>query len=117
MATPHGEVTFEALGKTWRLKFGTGAMCRLEDWHQPSGIAEIISSVQTAKGGVRVSILVDMLFAGLLDGHPDITRQRVIEIVDDVGRDAILTQLGSAVKAAFPDKKEGEPRPQTATAA
>lgn len=117
MTNPRGEVTFEALGKTWRLKLGTGAMCRLEDWHQPSGIAEIISGVQTAKGGVRVSILVDMLFAGLLDSHPDITRQTVIEIVDDIGRDAVLEPLGAAVKAAFPEKKEGEPRPRTATAA
>lgn len=116
MATPRGEVTIESLGMTWRLKFGTGAMCRLEDWHQPSGISEIIGSVQTAKGGVRVSILVDMLFAGLLDNHPDVTRQAVIEIIDDIGRDAVLAPLGDAIKAAFPEKKEGASRPQTATA-
>jgi len=109
-----GEVSIEALGETWRLKFSTNAICELEDLlDEPLSVtAEKMNDPKTAK----IKTLRAVLWAGLVDGHEGITIRQAGEIMDEAGAALVGEKIGEAFQIAFP-QTEGKANPPKATAA
>lgn len=116
MATP--ETNFEALGRSWRFKFGIGAMCRLERamGGKPFGviIGEMLpglgladlddpAKVAGAMDRLRFTHLVALLGAGL-GGESEDT---VAEIVDELGLELALKLIFERAEDDLPLEKPG----------
>lgn len=108
-----GEVSFDALGKTWTMKIGTDAMCAMED-KAGKGISEIAAELGGAS--VKLSTLRLLIWAGLQHHHEGLSLKECSEIIDDFGVAEIGPIVGQAFQAAFP-KKDADARPPEATAA
>lgn len=97
---PRGEVTFEANGQVWRMRFGINA---LADMEERTGLS--VNEVFAALDGnaVRVSMLRTVVQAGLSRHHGDLTTVQVGDLIDEIGLVKMAELLGEAVKGAFPD--------------
>lgn len=101
MANPHkGEVSFEASGKTWSLRYSTNALCELED-DLDRGIGDVIESLQTSP---RLNMLRAVLRAGL-SGHK-VNQQQAGDLIDELGFDRTRELIGTAFARAFPPVEE-----------
>ena len=108
-----GEVSFEALGKSWTMKIGTGAMCEMEDT-LGKGISEI--SQELSGKSVKLSLLRTIFWASLQRHHAGTTLQECEDIIDEIGVAEAGPLIGKAFQAAFPKKEPGT-RPRKAAAA
>lgn len=122
MATP--ESRFDALGRSWRFKFGVGAMCRLERamGGTPFGmvIAEMLPGLSLADledpermaeamGRLRFTHLVALVAAGL-GGEPE---EAVEELIDELGLEEALRLVFTRAEDDLP---AGKPGPKKARA-
>lgn len=110
-----GEVDFEALGKTWTLKLGNGAVRHVENATGKSfpQIGAELSDEATAS----VSLLTQVFCAALARHHPDITLEVCDDIIDEIGHEGAGTHLAEAFKLMQPKaSKGGDRRPRKATA-
>jgi hypothetical protein len=111
-----GEVTFEALGKPWTMKIGTGAMCEIE-----GATGKSITEVGQELGNPKTASLTLMravFWGALQDRHEGTTLKECNAIIDDIGMQRAGVLIGEAFQLAFPQQqKEGVTRPPKATAA
>ena len=117
MANEHrGEVSFEASGKTWTMKFGTTAMCEIESV-TGKNITEIgreLSNPDTA----TITLMRAVFWGSLQHKHEGIGLKECGELMDDVGVSRTGELIGQAFQAAFPTRKAGgDENPRKATAA
>jgi hypothetical protein len=106
-----GDVSFEAEGKSYTLRFSIDALCNLEE-AAGKGFAAIAIEL-TDPERMSVTLLRKVLWAGLLDHHPDIDLKAAGElIVAAGGAVAVLEQIEKAFAAAFPEKEEGARPPK-----
>jgi hypothetical protein len=96
-----GEVSFEALGKTWRLKLGMAAQVELEE-EFGFGLPQIAVKLQDPEAKI-VTLFASVLMAGLRKYHPDMTRAQMFDLIDDYGQEKAANLLRSMMSAAFPD--------------
>lgn len=142
-----GEQTFDALGKRWRLFLGNAARCAVEAQYDKgffAVVAEAIPAVEPdvamaiaesmsngtrlsdelaakaakAMGSMRLSVLRDLAWHGLVRHQPSVTPDDVSDIIDEIGDDAFGDIIGRALRAAQPreagsDAAPGKPRPAT----
>lgn len=111
MANKHrGEVSLQALGQTWKLRFSTNSLCELEEQAgEPlQSLAGKMDNPETA----RIGTLRAILWAGLLDNHEGITLRQAGDIIDDLGTADAGAKIGEAFQLAFPeaDGKANPPR-------
>lgn len=110
MANPHkGEVEFEAVGKTYKLRYSTNAICELEDKLDRSftSIARDIVDAAKQPEKVRFGTLRAIFWAGLQDCHPDLSVKDAGDLMVEVGGVAEAMQLISeAFVLAFPAQEE-----------
>lgn len=113
--------TFEALGRTWRFKFGWAAICRLEEEHnRPLGeiFAEMLPGLTPAAlddpeellravAQLRYAHLSSLIAAGLEGDH---TREAVADIMDDLGLERALTVIFKAQKNDLPPAGDKPPK-------
>lgn len=111
-----GEVSFEASGKTWTMKFDTNAMCEIEDL-TGKGIAEVGRLLGNEKTASMT--LMRAVFCGALQAHHEGTSLRDAgSLIDEIGAPQAGKLIGDAFQAAFPKAaKEGAARPPKATTA
>lgn len=100
-----GEVTFEALGKAWRFKFSTNALCKLEE-ELGQGVAEFAAMLQG--GGNKIGIMRKLLWCGLYYQHLDLTEAAVGDIIDDLGFEHAPKVIQKAFENAFPASQKGD---------
>lgn len=96
------EVSFEASGKVWTLRFGVNAIADLEErFDKP--ISAIFAEIDGR--APRIGTFRTLVQAGLTER---LTDTAVGDLMDEVGLARMGDLLGSAVKAAFPDASAGE---------
>jgi len=110
-----GEVEFKALGKTWTMKLGNGAVRHVENETGKAfpQIGRELSNEKTAS----ISLLTQVFHASLRRHHPDITIDDCDDIIDEIGHEEAGTLLGRAFELMQPKAgKGGDGRPRRATA-
>ena len=112
-----GEVRFEADGAAWTLVFSVNALCAIEGALDVP-ITEVGAMMGGGAGedgkpaGMRISLLRTMVWAGLLDHHPEITERRAGELIHDLGMAEAGQLVGKAFVAAFPEAAKGDAGPR-----
>ena len=104
-----GAIDFEALGKQWKIRFSTNALCEIETESGKSAL-ELAQSMD-APGGARVSDVRLMFWAGLLEHQPDANLETAGRVIDGLGLIRAGEILGEAMIAAFPDAEPVETKP------
>ena len=124
-----GEQTFDALGQRWTLFLGNAAQCAIEERYdrgffavvsdampnvdaataialmdaRATGAAlpgDVAERVAGALGGMRVSVLRDLAWAGLQRHHGEVTPALVSDLIDDLGQEQFGEIIGGAIRAA-----------------
>jgi hypothetical protein len=109
-----GEVSFEAAGKTWTMKIGTGAMCEIEA-ETGKSIAEVGQALGSEKTA-SLTLMRAVFWGALQHRHEGTTVRECNDLIDEIGVQRVGELIGEAFQLAFP-KKEGGSRPRKATAA
>lgn len=112
MANPHrGEVALRIGDADYTLRFSVNALCALEDALDKSA-GEIVASLGDGSK-VRLKTIRALVWAALLDRHPDMTMQAAGNIVSDGGTAFVMGKITEAMQAAFPapEAKSDEARP------
>lgn len=107
-----GEVSFEASGKTWTMKMGTGAMCEIEAATNKS-ISEIGSSLGNPKTA-SITLLRTVFWGSLQHHHVGTSVKDCDDLIDEIGMVRAGQLVGEAFQSALP-KKAGAARPPVAT--
>ena len=110
MATPSGQIVFEAAGVSHTMQFSTNRLCLLEDRTKLSTI-EVATELALGRDqhlGVSAKTLRALTWAGL--GNTATTLEQAGDIVDAVGAKRMVAIIIEAFDAAFPDNEEGEPK-------
>lgn len=104
-----GEVSFEAEGVTYVLRFSIDALCRLED---TSGLvlSDLLEEMSD-KSRMTIRRVRQLLHAALLEHHPELDLQAAGELMlKGGGVLATMARVTEAMSAAFPEAS-GKPRP------
>lgn len=104
-----GEVTFDACGQTWVLRYSTNALCALEGAIGKGALAAANEMVEP--GSVQMSTLRAMMWAALSERHPAVDLKKAGELIDALGFVEAGAKLGEAFQLTFPvaDEDAGEP--------
>lgn len=103
MPNPHkGDVELKAGDATYVLRYSIDAICSLES-ELDKGFPAIAAEMGDP-GKMRLSVVRQVLFAGLRENHPDITLKQAGElIVTAGGAIVVLGKIAEAFGAAFPE--------------
>lgn len=108
MANPHkGEVELKAGEATYLLRYSIDAICSLEeslDKGFPAIVAEMASPAT-----MRLSVVREVLRAGLQEHHPEITVKQAGELIISAGGAiSVLGKVNEAFALAFPEVEAGD---------
>lgn len=93
-------------GQKYKLKFGTNAICKIEERHNKS-IGEVLNSLTDEKT-LRVSTLRELVQVSM-KGDPD--PEAVGDLIDDVGMDEIAKVFTAMFGEEKKDEKPADPQP------
>lgn len=99
---PHkGDVSFEAGGKSYTLRFSTFALVKLEESLGKS-LVEIMNEISRLDT-MRLKTVVALLWAGLQKHHPGTTEEDAANLIDDVGGGiaGVMPHINDAFERAF----------------
>jgi hypothetical protein len=107
-----GEVGFEAGGESYTLRYSIDALCELE---AAAGMGTpAIARVLADEDKLSLTLLRQIMWAGLRDHHPDVDLKAAGElIVLAGGASVVMGFVERAFELAFPPPQEGDARPQT----
>lgn len=109
---PHkGEVVFDAGGQAYTMRFSIDAICALEE-ETGKGVV-LLSEELSDPAKLRMSLVRQVVWAGLRDAHPELTVKQAGELIaSSGGLSNMVERIGRAFQLAFPvDEKTGD-RPQ-----
>lgn len=107
MANPHrGAVALEAGGKVYSLRFTTNSICELED-SLGKPIMQIVSDMQ-GESGASMKMIRSLVWAALLDGHPDMGPKEAGALIDEAGMETVTEKIGLTIQRFFPDQEGQE---------
>lgn len=110
MANPlRGEVDLAFGDKTYTLRLSVNALCEAEALLGQT-VNEIIASLD------RVTTLRALMWAGLVEHHPNVTIIEAGDLIGLMGADMAGSKIGEALQAAFP-QPDTNARPQKAARA
>jgi hypothetical protein len=134
---PAPELGFEAGSKSYRLKFGFGALCALEDEHDLPFMLIVAKAfpdltlddatdpekMLAASVRVRLSDLRSLFHAGLRTHHPELTLTQVDDLIDEIGSEeasSLLKQVmfqntGGGESTGNPPRRPRRQKRSTAT--
>lgn len=109
-----GEVSFEADGQTWTLRYSQDALCELEGALDKS-IIEICADFESWKTDprkMRMAPVRALLWAGLREHHPDLSLKEAGELMAPAGGIAkVLEMTTRAMTLAWPQAETKGARP------
>lgn len=108
-----GDVTFEAGGRSRRLRYSADALCAMEG-QLDMGIFSIAQKLQDPDP--RLEFIRVVFWAGLLEQDPEITVREAGDLVVELGVMDALAKIAEAMQAAFPEKKGASAGPRKARA-
>lgn len=94
-----GEVSFEANGQSYTMRFSANALCELED-ALDMGVTAVAIQMSSPEN-LRMRTVRAVLWAGLRDHHPNITQQEAGELVMEITFPKALELIGKAFEIAF----------------
>ena len=101
-----GDVSFEAGGQTYRLRYSINALCDMEE-ALGMGVRDFYRLVSS--GDLRMTHVRGAFWAGLRQHQPSITKAQAGDIIQALGGvDAATELLGEALTRAFPPVVPGE---------
>lgn len=108
MANPHkGDVELKAGDATYVLRYSIDAICSLED-RLDKGFP-VIAVEMSSQATMRLSVVREVLLAGLQEHHPEITLKQAGELLVTAGGAAVvLGKVNEAFAAAFPDAEASD---------
>lgn len=109
MATPKGEVSFEANGTRRTLRYGINELCLLED---RLGI-DVTALAAKMAAGLNMRTLRTIFACGL---DTEVSDAEAGKIIDGVGLQRAGELVGEAMQAAFPQDGGDEANPPKAAA-
>lgn len=122
MANPfRGAVELKAGEQTYRLSYSINALCELED-AAGEPIAKLANSLNDPEN-VRLTTVRNLIWAGLLDHHPEILDQKdqglifAGSVASEAGIPAAMEAVGKALSLAFPEQAEASEKPRPRRAA
>lgn len=108
-----GEATFQAVGKTWTLRFGNNAICDAEqEFQRPFG--EIVAGL--GGSGFRFQTFRTLFRLGLRHHHAAATDEMAGDLIDEIGMTEALRITVEGIKAAMPAAKAAGPGEEPAAA-
>lgn len=116
MANPHrGEVSFDAEGAAYTLRYSANSICELEDLLNRSivSVSEEMASWSKDSLKIRMSLIRAVFWAGLRDRHPEMTIREAGELILSAGGILkAMEYISEAFSAAFPSEEgNGAARP------
>src|SRR5574341_949045 len=105
MTNPHkGDVELEVGDARYRLRFSIDAICRLEE---ATGMSFALLAVKLSNPATQsVSLVRQVLHAGLSEAHPEIDLKPAGELIVPAGGvGAVMEKFNRAVELAFPEVK------------
>ncbi len=102
-----GDLTFSALGKEWKIKLGTNAMCEVE--------AELGRGFDELTRNLSLVSLRAIFRAGLAQYHAEVTALVAGNIIDEIGFQEAVEILGKASMFSSPEAKATKNPPKAAT--
>lgn len=114
MSNPHhGAVEFEAQGKRYTLRFSVDAICHLEA--ATGRTFPAIAVDMGSPGKVSMTLLRQLLHAGLSEHHPELDLKAAGELLIAAGGlVGAMQKIEAAIALAFPAAgASGTPRPPT----
>jgi hypothetical protein len=108
MANPHkGDIELQAGEQTYTLRYSVDAICELEDRLDKS--FPVIAMEMTDPVKRRLSVVREVLRAGLREHHPDISLKEAGELlVAAGGAPLVLAKIDQAFMAAFPQAEASD---------
>ena len=120
MTNPHkGDVSFEAGGKTYTLRFSHLALVKLEQ-KLDKGLVSVMGEIDEWRSDpkkIRLGTVAILLWAGLQKHHPSMTVDEATELLDDMpeGINTAIDLVGQGFDKAFnkaPGTKGTDPQPR-----
>lgn len=91
-------------GRSFTLRYSIKAQLALKDrWK-----CESDREVQARMAKPSMDDFIDIFWAGLRKHHPEVTREEVLDLLDDAGADGMTAAVAQAMDAASPPEA---PRP------
>jgi hypothetical protein len=110
---PHkGEVSFDAGGQSYTLRFSVDALCGLETV-TGKGIVALLDELMD-QSRMSLTMMRQVVWCGLREHHPDITVKDAGELIAKAGGFLkMMEHVSSAIALAFPseDTKPNPPKP------
>lgn len=98
---PHrGEVALQVGDAAYTLCYSVNSLCVLEEKLDKS-VSKIIEMLGEGKD-IKLGLVRDIVWAGLLDKQKDITTDQVGELISEAGLPLIMQKVGEAMAKAFP---------------
>jgi len=96
-----GDVSFEAGGKTYTLRYNHRALVKLET-ALGKGLMQVIAEMGKPDT-MRLGTTVALLWAGLQQHHPEMTQDQAIDILDEIdgGVPTVIAVIDQAFGKAF----------------
>jgi hypothetical protein len=102
-----GDVSFDAGGKSYTMRFSANALCELED-ATGMGINALLT-ILADPAKMRLKMVRAVLWAGLQDHHPDVTLHQAGEIITDLSLTKAMDLAGKSFELAFQDTSKSVP--------
>lgn len=96
---------FEINGKVYTLRFSIKAMAVLQDHYGVKSIQEV-GKRMSDQSSLGIPDFVAIMWAGLQRHHPEMTKESVLDLLDDLGMESMQGILGDAVYAGMPSEQE-----------
>lgn len=111
-----GEVGFDALGQSYTLKFGNGAVRHIEN-ETGMSFAQVGAALADPEKAT-MTVLTVAFHGALRRHHPGLSLEDVDDLIDDLGPEKAGKLLGEAVALTYPPAAKGgeggNPRKATA---
>lgn len=109
-----GSVALQVGDKAYTLSYSVNAICELEDHFEGKPVAQIAETMND-QASVPMSTVRAVIWAGLIDHHPELTLKDAGNVASEAGIPACMNAVGRAFALAFPDAPKGaKPRPRKA---
>lgn len=104
--TKAGEIQIPCGGETYNFKFGALGLSELEE-KTGKPIATIFAELEDEQNR-RIKDIGLVFWSGLRRHHPEVTEDKAMEIVDDLGIPAVTQYFEQAIAIAFPASEGDE---------
>lgn len=106
----NGESSFEWRGKRYTMRLGMSTLARL-DGEEKLGIPKLMQILGDPTAPGFLPLFITAAWIAIHRKHPEISREDVEDMVDDLGLEMVRDAFSTANTNAFPPSKDGGAAP------